>query len=95
MYLKIISIKNSKNKDLKNKCMQIYIQALNENKNFENLINELENNYNNLKQDSEFIQTNKYSLNKINDNILDLKKAIQDNDFKKIRAHSLKIIEIM
>lgn len=95
LYLKIISIKNSKNKDFKNKCMQIYIQALTENKNFESLVTDLENTYSNLKQDSEFIQINKYSLNKINDNILDLKNAIQNSNFKKIRAHSLKIIEIM
>ena len=37
LYLKIISIKNNKNKDLKNKCMQVYMQALTENKNVSNI----------------------------------------------------------
>ena len=95
LYLKIINIKNNKNKNFKNKCMKIYIQALIENKEVYNLISEIEADYNNYKNDNEFININKYSMNKIYDNVLDLKNAINASDFKKIRAHSLKIIEIM
>lgn len=95
LYLKIINIKNNKNKDLKNKCMKIYIQALNENKNVADLIAEIENDYKKNKNDYEFVNINKYSMNKIYDNIVDLKKGLKDNEFNKIRAHSLKIIEIM
>lgn len=95
LYLKFIKIKNNKNKALKNKCMQIYMQALTENENVANLILEIEKDYNDNKKDKEFVDINKYSMNKIYDNIEDLKNAIKNNEFEKIRAHSLKIIEIM
>lgn len=96
LYLKMNSIKIDKNKELKNRCMNIYISALTGNKDQCNLeISNFEKEFDNAKKDNNFLETNKFSLNKIQNNILDIKKALELGNFKKIVTHSLKIIEIM
>lgn len=96
LYSKVISIKNNDNRNFKNKCMQIYITSLeNDKQKCNNLIAELEVIYETMKQKDDFLEINKFSLNRIHDNILDLKSALEAEEYQRIRAHSLKIVEIM
>lgn len=96
LYSMITNIKLNQNRDFKNKCIDIYISSLSNNKEECNKkITNLEYFYKQIRENSEFLNINKFSLNRINDNIIDLRNALNSTEYQKIRAHALKIIEIM
>lgn len=95
-YNKIVSVKSTDNREFKKLLMNAYINALNNNTpELATIITEIENKYKNLKSNEEFVKVNGFSLRKINDNIEDLKNNLNEDSYKILKEHCLKIIEIM
>lgn len=95
-YNKIVSVKSTDNRELKKLAMNAYINALNnDSSQLATIIDEMQNKYNGLKSNEEFVRVNGLSLRKISDNIEDLKKGLNESNYKVLKEHCLKIVEIM